>query len=293
MSQVSKHVFAGEELEIVTIVDNQGEKWFLANPFVRILGYANINKVVKNHVSVKNQQEYSVIQGARGGHLTISISIHPQSKFINQAGIFELIHASKMPKAKEFQNWINADLLPKLCNEGEYSMQKNATRNIQQAMNVVHQVSNDGASASWMDNDKIQVLRLKLELSEMKGEMMQQKLEFQERENKYQHVIKDLTRQANMTLTEFGVQGLLARDNIADNDQLRDNLRRVKDRVIPELSERPEKEQYATCYEYEKKGAKRIRVTRNQLAEIERRDKIMEQRRENPTKKFSTNVMNG
>nr|WIE95297.1 hypothetical protein [Microctonus hyperodae filamentous virus] len=204
-----------------------------------------------------------------------------------------------MPKAEEFRKWVDADLLPKLCDEGTYDMTQDAPPSIQQAMNVVHQVTNAGASSSWMENDKVKILQLekqlleyemkqivplKMEVMELKQQKVEMEKEFQERENKYQHIIKDLTIQANMTLTEFGVQGLLAKDNIEDNEKLRANLRRVKNRVIPELSERPEKEHYAVCYEYEKRGNKRIRVTRNQLAEIQVRDKIMEQCRENPAR---------
>nr|WIE95337.1 hypothetical protein [Microctonus hyperodae filamentous virus] len=290
MSQVSKHVFADEELEVVTVMDDQGEKWFLANPFARILDYSNVNRAIRVHVNAKYQVEVGEMQVDQNG--LVLKGIHPQSKFINRAGIFELINASKMPKAKEFRNWINAELLPQLCDNGDYNMKKDAPQQIQQAMNVVHQVTNDGESVSWMENDKMQVLQLKLELSqkdnvilEKNQELLQQQLDFQQRENKYQMVIRELQVQANMTLTEFGVQGLLAKDNMADNDELRANLRRVKNRVIPELSERPEKEHYTVCYEYEKKGAKRIRVTRTQLTEVERRDKIIEQYKDNPTKK--------
>nr|WIE95342.1 hypothetical protein [Microctonus hyperodae filamentous virus] len=140
MSQVSKHVFAGEELEVVTVVDDQGEKWFLANPFAHILGYARANKAICEHVSLKNQQELGEIQVHRDGALE-NHPIHLQSKFINQAGIFELINSSKMPKAQEFRQWVNADLLPKLCDNGEYTINQDAPSSIQQALNVVHQVT--------------------------------------------------------------------------------------------------------------------------------------------------------
>nr|WIE95305.1 hypothetical protein [Microctonus hyperodae filamentous virus] len=87
------------------------------------------------------------------------------------------------------------------------------------------------------------------ELTTQRNEMLQMKMEFQEREHKYQNAIKDLTLKANMTLTEFGVQGLLARDNIADNEQLRNIMTSVQGRVIPEMSNRPEKEHYVASYE--------------------------------------------
>nr|QOI08521.1 BRO-C protein [Helicoverpa armigera SNPV] len=101
--------FANSELEVISIKDDNGELWMLANPFARILEYSNAPKAISTYVEINNQKILESIQSARLGQITSSL--HPKSKFINRAGLFELIQASRMPKAKEFRDWINSDLL--------------------------------------------------------------------------------------------------------------------------------------------------------------------------------------
>ncbi len=54
-----------------------------------------------------------------------------------------------MPKAQEFRNWINSDLLPKLCDDGKYDMVTDAPIEIIDGMNCIHAVTNDGRDAPW------------------------------------------------------------------------------------------------------------------------------------------------
>ncbi|QHB21803.1 Bro-g [Artaxa digramma nucleopolyhedrovirus] len=55
-----------------------------------------------------------------------------------------------MPAAKKFKQWNTNDLLPKLCQEGEYSMVVDAPETIAKGMNAVHAATNDGKQAPWM-----------------------------------------------------------------------------------------------------------------------------------------------
>ncbi|QWO71651.1 BRO [Orgyia pseudotsugata single capsid nuclopolyhedrovirus] len=109
----------------------------LANPFARVLEYVNSRNAVAKFVGENNQKQYQEIKAPR--FEALASSLHPQSKFINRAGLFELIQASRMPKAQEFKNWINSDLLPKLCDNGKYDMVIDAPADIAYGMNAVHQ----------------------------------------------------------------------------------------------------------------------------------------------------------
>ncbi|AYD68168.1 bro6 [Heliothis virescens ascovirus 3h] len=144
---VTKIKFGDKEVETYTVNFN-GEKWMVANPFAEALGYMNKKKAIQQHVSAKNQTNYSEIQGSQSG--TLALSLHPQTKFINRAGVFELINASDMPGAKRFQAWNNNDLLPGLCQEGEYQMARDAPADIAHGMNAVHVATNEGVAAPWM-----------------------------------------------------------------------------------------------------------------------------------------------
>nr|AXE72235.1 baculovirus repeated ORF [Anticarsia gemmatalis multiple nucleopolyhedrovirus] len=148
MSSVIKTQFENQILEVTKVEDTDGQLWMLANPFARVLEYANAPKAVTKFVSNNNQKCCEEIQSAQSGQITSSL--HPHSKFINRAGLFELIQSSRMPKAQQFKQWINTDLLPKLCDKGEYSMAVDAPAEIAEGMNAVHAAVTNGQQAPWM-----------------------------------------------------------------------------------------------------------------------------------------------
>lgn len=87
--------FANEDINIYSLLDEQGQVWLLANTFAEILGYNRPNNVIFRLVSKNNQRNYadfkSLGHGAtsdvidatcpNGGH-----TIQKLSKFINRAG---------------------------------------------------------------------------------------------------------------------------------------------------------------------------------------------------------------
>ncbi|AOL56752.1 BRO-A [Chrysodeixis includens nucleopolyhedrovirus] len=145
---MAKFQFANADLEVISIMDDAGQLWFLANPFATMLNYGRPNDAIRNHVTNSNVRNYEYFRARRID--VDDVTLHPKSKFINRAGLFELIQASRMPRAQEFRDWINSDLLPKLCDKGEYSMAKDAPADIAVGMNAVHAATNDGAEAPWM-----------------------------------------------------------------------------------------------------------------------------------------------
>nr|AOL57036.1 BRO-A [Chrysodeixis includens nucleopolyhedrovirus]QGW49165.1 BRO-A [Chrysodeixis includens nucleopolyhedrovirus]QGW49445.1 BRO-A [Chrysodeixis includens nucleopolyhedrovirus]QGW49725.1 BRO-A [Chrysodeixis includens nucleopolyhedrovirus]QGW49865.1 BRO-A [Chrysodeixis includens nucleopolyhedrovirus] len=145
---MAKFQFANADLEVISIMDDAGQLWFLANPFATMLNYGRPNDAIRNHVTNSNVRNYEYFRARRID--VDDVTLHPKSKFINRAGLFELIQASRMPRAQEFRDWINSDLLPKLCDKGEYSMAKDAPVDIAVGMNAVHVATNDGADAAWM-----------------------------------------------------------------------------------------------------------------------------------------------
>ncbi|AWW14464.1 bro-3 [Hyposidra talaca nucleopolyhedrovirus] len=145
---VNKVQFANSELKVISVKDDNGELWMFANPFALVLNYSRPNDAIRNHVSDINVCNYEYFKSRRFN--VDDVTLHPLSKFINRAGLFELIQASRMPKAQEFRDWINSDLLPKLCDEGKYDMATDAPMDIANGMNAVHAAINDGAEAPWI-----------------------------------------------------------------------------------------------------------------------------------------------
>ncbi|AJD09295.1 baculovirus repeated namegeneORF [Condylorrhiza vestigialis mutiple nucleopolyhedrovirus] len=121
----------------------------VANPFAEALNYNNCNKAIRNHVNEKNQKTLEELRSARSGPITSSL--HSHTKFINTAGVFELINASEMPAAKKFKQWNVNDLLPTLCKKGEYNMALDAPAEIAEGMNAVHVAVTNGQQAPLMD----------------------------------------------------------------------------------------------------------------------------------------------
>nr|AAM18340.1 baculovirus repeat open reading frame a [Helicoverpa armigera nucleopolyhedrovirus] len=136
---LTKIQFGDKEVEPNTIAYN-GEKWMVANPFAEALNYSRANKAILEKVSDGNRKTFDQIKPHRIGHdrtgesSVIPRNIQAKTKFINRAGVFELIMSSHMECAKRFQAWNNNDLLPTLCQEGEYKMARDAPANIAHKM---------------------------------------------------------------------------------------------------------------------------------------------------------------
>ncbi|AAQ91673.1 baculovirus repeated ORF [Choristoneura fumiferana DEF multiple nucleopolyhedrovirus] len=145
---LSKVNFVNGPLEVFTVADDKRENWMIANPFAEALNYSRPNKAICEKVSKENVKTLEELRSHRCGAITSSL--HPQTKFINTAGVFELINASEMPAAKKFKQWNANDLLPTLCKEGEYNMAVDAPVEIAEGMNAVHAAVNNGQQAPWV-----------------------------------------------------------------------------------------------------------------------------------------------
>jgi len=165
----------------VSSIEVNGTVWMLANPFAKALEYARLNKAIATHVSVFNKIEYAEISPHHNGAGDDS-SFQPTTKFINRAGLFELISKSRMSAAKGLQDWVTGTLLPTLTDTGKYDMTE-APPMVQNQMNVIHQLTNDGAPASWYE----QRHTLQLQLLEAKNRLL---LEKDEKEALYKKIIE-------------------------------------------------------------------------------------------------------
>ena len=114
--------FNGKKFNFIVIYDNQQELWMLGRPIAEYLEYSNAGQALFkiNQANIRKYDEFEndkMIDTRCVNHLTYSQNIISTSVFINQAGLFELMNKSIMPKAKEFQNWVNAEVLPQLMIE--------------------------------------------------------------------------------------------------------------------------------------------------------------------------------
>ncbi|AAK96306.1 bro-a [Helicoverpa armigera nucleopolyhedrovirus] len=110
---LTKIQFGDKEVETYT-VDFNGEKWMVANPFAEALNYSRANKAILEKVSDGNQKTfdqikpYRIVHDGTGESSVIPRNMKPNTKFINRAGVFELIMSSQMEYARQFRYWLSS-----------------------------------------------------------------------------------------------------------------------------------------------------------------------------------------
>ena len=94
----------------LTVIEKDGEFFFISKEIAEKLGYANSRKAVLDHVDSEDKgvTEWNTL----GGVQNVSI--------INESGLYSLILSSKLPQAKEFKRWVTKDVLPSIRKNGGY-----------------------------------------------------------------------------------------------------------------------------------------------------------------------------
>nr|QEE79918.1 bro-c [Mamestra configurata nucleopolyhedrovirus A] len=277
MSLVKKSCNIGGVTAEIWIVEIEKEKFMYGGHGVaQFLGYKCPRNALQTHVKPVWKTNWEEIERALNQcpHITSSNQIqlpanwHPHTVFISEAGVYALIMRSKLPAAEEFQRWLFEEVLPQLKKTGTYSIQKEAVQLKIKLLEANTTIANTNTT-----------------ISQIKLDHERQIAQFKEREYKMKLQMQDLANAANMTMTQFAVNALLAKDNIEENEQMRQTLTKISNRVVPALTEQPHKEEYITGYERMVNGKRRIRMCRTQLNEIEQQDKAIQRYRDESANK--------
>ncbi len=105
-------IFENNSFGKITVVDNNGEFWFVAKEVAEILGYAqtnNMNKLIDD--------DDKCIRNIQNGGNYINQSL------INESGLYTAIFGSTLPNAKAFKKWVTSEVLPSIRKTGSYSTQ--------------------------------------------------------------------------------------------------------------------------------------------------------------------------
>ena len=109
-------IFENEEFGQIRAIEKDGEPWFVGKDVSGILGYANPNEAVQDHIDEEDKLNSKTLSGfeldlgQRGGWL------------INESGLYSLILSSKLPTAKKFKRWVTSEVLPSIRKHGMYAM---------------------------------------------------------------------------------------------------------------------------------------------------------------------------
>ena len=107
-------IFNNDEFGKVRTVIINHEPWFVGKDVASALGYANTKDAIIRHVDEDDKKRGVVFRDPLG--------VEQTPVLINESGVYALIFASKLPKAKTFKRWVTADVLPTLRKKGYYAI---------------------------------------------------------------------------------------------------------------------------------------------------------------------------
>lgn len=102
--------FENVEFGKLTVMEKDGEFFFIGNEIAELLGYSNYRKAVMVHVDEEDKLRSQIGHAGQMREVTL----------INESGLYSLILSSKLPQAKEFKRWVTKDVLPSIRKNGGY-----------------------------------------------------------------------------------------------------------------------------------------------------------------------------
>lgn len=111
---VFKHEMFGE---VRTMVNENGETFFVGKDVAKALGYTNPPKALRDHVDEEDKLGERIVLSGQ----------YREAIFINESGLYSLVLSSKLPQAKEFKRWVTSEVLPQIRQTGGYIPTKDAS----------------------------------------------------------------------------------------------------------------------------------------------------------------------
>ena len=120
---------------IRTMVNENGETFFVAKDVATALGYTKTRNAVAAHVS-KEDRATALIQGPTSDHASNTV-------VINESGLYALIFGSKLPSAQAFKRWVTSEVLPQIRRTGGYIPTKDSRTGVKLSETQIIQVAED------------------------------------------------------------------------------------------------------------------------------------------------------
>lgn len=95
----------------LTVIEKDGEFFFIGKEVAEKLGYINPHKAIRDHIDSEDKRTERFVHPLGGVQATI---------IINESGLYSLILSSKLQQAKEFKRWVTKDVLPSILKNGGY-----------------------------------------------------------------------------------------------------------------------------------------------------------------------------
>lgn len=102
--------FENMEFGKLTVMEKDGEFFFIGKEVAEKLGYARADNAIRNHVGDEDKLMHCFGASGQGRNMYI----------INESGLYSLILSSKLPQAKDFKRWVTTEVLPSIRKNGGY-----------------------------------------------------------------------------------------------------------------------------------------------------------------------------
>ena len=102
--------FENMEFGKLTVMEKDGEFFFIGKEVAEKLGYSNTRDALVRHVDIDDKADVVFHDGRQRRNMVS----------INESGLYALILPSKLPQAKEFKRWVTTEVLPSIRKNGGY-----------------------------------------------------------------------------------------------------------------------------------------------------------------------------
>ena len=102
--------FENMEFGKLTVMEKDGEFFFIGKEVAEKLGYANTRDALVRHVDTDDKADVVFHDGRQRRNMVS----------INESGLYSLILSSKLPQAKYFKRWVTTEVLPSIRKNGGY-----------------------------------------------------------------------------------------------------------------------------------------------------------------------------
>lgn len=103
-----------KKMKIHTIIDINDIVWFNAKQITLVLNYKDTIDAIKTKINKEDKKQLKYIDYYNNN----TASYHPNSIYINEAGMYSLIFSSKMKEAINFKEWVTRQVLPSIRKYG-------------------------------------------------------------------------------------------------------------------------------------------------------------------------------
>lgn len=124
--------------EIFIIIDNNNIPWFSAKSVALALGYKKTDDAIRTNTDFRDRTKF---KNLKKFVKNVPLNMQPRATFINESGLYSLAISSRLPSAKEFKHWITSSVLPQIRKTGNFSIESNLLKELQQTNKKLNQVN--------------------------------------------------------------------------------------------------------------------------------------------------------